>query len=244
MPDIAKTPSPNFDTRPQGQKIDMLVLHYTGMKSAQAALERLTDPSAKVSAHYVIDEQGAMTQLVDEQNRAWHTGVSHWAGQDRLNDCSIGIELVNPGHEFGYQPFPEAQMAALEELAAAIIARHNIPATRVLGHSDIAPERKQDPGELFDWKCLADKGIGYWLEPAPIKKRAARIIEGDQGQQVSALQTMLAIIGYGVEVNSHYDAQTMAAIAAFQRHFRPEKVDGIADHSTLDTLHRCIQGLE
>ena len=159
--------SPNFQPRPEGAIIDMLVIHYTGMPSAQAALDRLCDPAAEVSAHYLIDETGEVHALVDEENRAWHAGVSSWRGSAGVNSRSIGIELVNPGHEWGYRPFPAAQMAALADLAHGILARWPIPARNVVGHSDVAPRRKQDPGELFDWYWLAQRGIGLWPKPGP-----------------------------------------------------------------------------
>ena len=156
------SPSPNFDARKSDANVDMLVLHYTGMRDGHVALERLRDPATKVSAHYMIEEEGTVYALVDEELRAWHAGVSCWAGQRDINGCSIGIELVNPGHEFGYRPFPAKQRDALVALAEDIVRRHAIPAHRVLGHSDVAPARKQDPGELFDWAGLARVGIGLW----------------------------------------------------------------------------------
>ncbi len=159
---IVEQPSPNHDARAEGKPLDMLLLHYTGMESAAAALDRMCDPAAKVSAHYMIDEDGTVYRLVDEDRRAWHAGVAHWAGEDDINSRAIGIELVNPGHEFGYRAFPEPQMAALEALCLDILSRHDIPPDRVLGHSDVAPDRRQDPGDLFDWKRLAAKGIGLW----------------------------------------------------------------------------------
>ena len=207
---ILERPSPNHDARPDGQVVDMLVLHYTGMPTAEAALDRLTDSAAKVSAHYCIDEDGAVLRLVPEERRAWHAGVSFWRGHRDVNARSIGIELVNPGHEFGYRPFPEPQMAALVGLAGEILARHPIPARNVVGHSDVAPARKQDPGELFDWRRLAKAGIGLWPEPAD---GAPEEIPG-----------MLA--GYG------YAHQEPEVVAAFQRHFRPSRVDGLADEET------------
>lgn len=149
--------SPNFNERIGYAAPNMIVLHYTGMKTAKDALERLCDPAAEVSAHYVIDEDGTLYQLVDEEKRAWHAGVSKWDGETDINSASIGIELVNPGHEFGYRAFPAAQMEALAKLCKDIMTRHDIQT--VLGHSDIAPERKQDPGELFDWQWLADAGV-------------------------------------------------------------------------------------
>ncbi len=200
-------PSPNHGPRPDGAAIDMLVLHYTGMTSAAAALERLRDPAAKVSAHYLIDEDGAVLRLVDETRRAWHAGVARWRGQTDINDRSIGIELVNPGHEHGYRPFPEAQMAALTALSRGIVARHPIPARNVVGHGDIAPDRKQDPGELFDWRRLADAGVGLWPD--------AR--EGD----IDQIPAMLRRHGY--------DTAAGGALTAFQRHFRPTRCDGVGD---------------
>jgi N-acetylmuramoyl-L-alanine amidase len=200
--------SPNQDARPEGVNIDMLVLHYTGMRTAEAALARLCDPAAKVSAHYTIDRKGHVYAHVAEQYRAWHAGVSSWAGASDINSRSIGIELVNPGHEFGYEPFPQSQIAALTTLARGIIARHGIAPARVLGHSDVAPARKMDPGELFPWRHLADCGIGLW---------PARTRPGECPAEA------LARFGYDPE------APQTAVITAFQRHFRPEKLDGIWD---------------
>jgi N-acetylmuramoyl-L-alanine amidase len=212
--------SPNFDAR-GGTPVDMLVLHYTGMKSGDAALSRLCDPAAKVSAHYMIDEDGTVYALVPEEARAWHAGVSYWAGARDINACSIGIELVNPGHEFGYRAFPEAQIGALTKLAGAILTRHPIPAWRVLGHSDVAPMRKDDPGELFPWGRLAGQGIGLW----PSKG-------ADPGDaQVAAL---LVRFGYDPE------AALEKTLAAFQRHFRPARVDGMADAETRALLAGLI----
>ncbi|MSO75867.1 MAG: N-acetylmuramoyl-L-alanine amidase [Alphaproteobacteria bacterium] len=200
----------------------MLILHYTGMAGAEAALDRLRDPAARVSAHYVVDEDGQIYRLVAEAHRAWHAGRSMWAGRGNLNDISIGIELVNPGHEWGYRPFPKAQMAALEELARAILARWPIPPGRVLGHSDVAPLRKQDPGELFDWRRLAGAGIGRWPGAVGVPADLA----------VAEAQRLLAGIGFGVPSHGRLDAETMAVIAAFQRHFRPSRVDGALDGET------------
>ncbi len=203
----------------------MLVLHYTGMPSAAAALARLCDPAAKVSAHYLIDEDGSVVALVAEPERAWHAGVSCWQGRARLNDCSIGIELVNPGHEWGYRPFPEPQYAACIALCRAIVARWRIPPARVLGHSDIAPMRKEDPGELFDWPRLASAGIGLWPAPGAGAPRST-----------AALQADLARIGYDVPRAGRLDAKTRAAVAAFQRRYRPERVDRAPDQDTLARL--------
>ena len=222
--------SPNADDRPAGGAIDALILHYTGMPGAAAALARLRDPAAKVSAHYLIDEDGDVVQLVPEERRAWHAGVSSWAGRSHLNDCSIGIELVNPGHEWGYQSFTEAQYDACIALCRAILGRWPIPRRRVLGHSDVAPARKQDPGELFDWGRLAAAGIGLWPQPGPGDPRA-----------VNRLQTELAQFGYRVAPTGRLDAATRLVVTAFQRHFRPARVDGRPDRATLARLDGLLQ---
>jgi N-acetylmuramoyl-L-alanine amidase len=210
---IVQRSSSNHDGRPTEGAIDMLVLHNTGMPTAEEALARLCDPSAKVSAHYVIDEDGTVSALVAEGRRAWHAGLAYWAGQRDINACSIGIELVNPGHEFGYRAFPGAQMAALETLCLGILARHPIPPHRVLGHSDVAPARKEDPGELFDWSRLARAGIGLWPEPGRGEADLARF-------------------GYDV-------SDPELAATAFQRHWRPGKVDGVMD----DECRALLAGL-
>jgi N-acetylmuramoyl-L-alanine amidase len=222
--------SPNADDRPAGCAIDTLILHYTGMPSATAALDRLCDPAAKVSAHYLIDEDGAVVQLVPEERRAWHAGVSSWAGRPRLNDGSIGIELVNPGHEWGYRPFAEAQYDACIALCQGILARWAIPAHRVLAHSDVAPARKQDPGELFDWARLAAAGIGLWPTPS----------RGDP-RPVNRLQTELARFGYGLARSGRLDEATRLVVTAFQRHFRPARIDGHPDQATLARLDGLLQ---
>ncbi len=209
-------PSPNHDARPDGAPVDMLILHYTGMASGAAAIARLRDPEAKVSAHYVVEEDGRILRLVPEDRRAWHAGVSHWRGATGLNARSIGIEVVNPGHEHGYRPFPALQMAALCDLCLDILARHPIPPRHVLAHSDIAPDRKEDPGELFDWEGLARNGVGLW----PTAEGCAK---GDPA-------TLLAAIGYRT------DLPLPVLLRAFQRHWRPERVDGIADDATLARL--------
>lgn len=202
----------------------MLVLHYTGMETCDEARARLCDPEAAVSAHYLIDEDGTVERLVDEDKRAWHAGVSWWRGAMDVNGRSIGIELVNPGHEFGYRPFPDAQMEALIALSQSIVARHPIPPANVVGHSDVAPRRKTDPGELFDWKRLAEAGVGLWVDDAP---------------SVTASQTevtaMLAAYGYDV-------SDLEAAIQAFQRHFRPARIDAVADGQTAGLL-KALSGM-
>jgi len=206
-------PSPNHDER-DGAAIDMLVLHYTGMASGAAALARLVDPAAKVSAHYTIDEDGTVYAMVPEDRRAWHAGVSHWAGAANINSRSIGIELVNPGHEFGYHSFPEAQIAALTTLCHSILMRHPIPSWRVLAHSDVAPARKEDPGELFPWERLARAGIG--LFPLPQRGRG-------QGEGAMLAASDLPRFGYDPAVPPG------KLITAFQRHFRPKRLTGIWD---------------
>lgn len=215
---IIEAASPNFDVRPQAMPIDMLVMHYTGMESAAEALARLCDPQAAVSAHYLVDEDGAVYRLVPEQQQAWHAGASFWRGMTSINARSIGIELVNPGHAFGYRPFPEPQMAAVSALCRDIVQRHGILACNVVGHSDVAPRRKMDPGELFDWKRLAEAGIGLWPADSEIC-----IMDPD------VVAEMLAKVGYEM-------ADPIAALRAFQRHFRPERVTGRIDFGTARRL--------
>jgi N-acetylmuramoyl-L-alanine amidase len=211
---VVERPSPNFDVRPAGVPVDILVLHYTGMAGAAAALDRLCDPAAKVSAHYLIDEDGTVYALVPELKRAWHAGLAWWRGSRDINGRSIGIELVNPGHELGYRDFPGPQMDALADLARAILSRHPIPPRNVIGHSDVAPDRKLDPGERFDWRGLAGRGIGLW--PA-----AGGTPDGD---------VLHLLAEYG------YDTATRQVISAFQRHFRPRRIDGRPDAETLALL--------
>ncbi len=234
---IVPRPSPNQDAR--AAAIDMLVLHYTDMRSAEEALDRLTDPAAKVSAHYTIDEDGTVYAHVPESARAWHAGASSWKGAGDLNSRSIGIELVNPGHQWGYRPFPEAQIGALVALAREIVARHGIPRERVLGHSDIAPTRKQDPGELFPWARLAEAGLGLW----PDHPAHGRAVASHASQKtVRALQTDLARIGYGLDVTGLYDEQTRLVVTAFQRHFRATSVTGEADAETVGLIAALVEG--
>ncbi|SRR5579875_2857414 len=213
-------PSPNHDARPGA--VDMLILHYTGMPDRESALARLTDPAAKVSAHYLIDDGGMVMRLVPEERRAWHAGVSYWRGRTDINGASIGIELVNPGHEYGYRDFPPAQMAALAALVGDIVRRHAIPARHVLGHSDVAIGRKRDPGERFDWRWLARRGIGLWPDFAA----------GGEPGDIAALQRNLAAFGYRCPTTGELDEDTAAAIRAFQLHFRPQRIDGAADEET------------
>ncbi len=221
---IVECHSPNHDARPEGTRIDILVLHYTGMKTADEALARLTSPEAKVSAHYTIGRDGRVFAHVPEERRAWHAGVSYWAGERNVNARSIGIELVNPGHEFGYVPFADEQIGALIDLSRGILSRHPIPAQRVIGHSDVAPARKTDPGELFPWRVLSEYGIGIWPEQSLVP------LEEDVGGA-------LARFGYGV--NPEVDTPLETVIAAFQRHFRPTGVNGRWD----EECARALSGL-
>jgi len=240
---IEQHPSPNHGPRAPGRPIDILLLHYTGMALPERALGWLCEPASKVSSHYLVFEDGRIAQLVDEARRAWHAGKSAWAGETDINSRSIGIEIVNPGHQFGYRAFPEPQIDALTVLCRAILSRHPIPPERVLAHSDVAPDRKEDPGELFPWQRLHEAGIGHWVPPAPIATGPV-IQRGDRGDAVLTLQQRLRDYGYAIGEESEFGPWTEAVVAAFQRHFRPERVDGIADVSTVATLDRLIAALQ
>jgi N-acetylmuramoyl-L-alanine amidase len=233
-------PSPNYGERKDNRQPDMVVLHYTGMPSASAALEYLGAPSSQVSAHYVVCEDGKVIQMVQESRRAWHAGAALWAGETDINSCSIGIEIVNPGHDLGYPEFPKHQIAAVTALCRSIQTRHTIPPVRVLAHSDVAPTRKQDPGEKFPWRTLYDSGIGHWVKPTPITPNGEILTLGDRGEAVESMQTSLGEYGYGVSISGNYDSVMHEVVAAFQRHFRPERVDGITDTSTRQTLHDLL----
>jgi len=230
-------PSPNHDAR--DARIDILLLHYTGMQTAEEALGRLIDPEAKVSAHYLVYDDGRIDQLVPEARRAWHAGVSSWKGATDINARSIGIEIANPGHEYGYRDFPDAQIDAVIALCRDILARRTIRRERVLGHSDVAPARKNDPGERFPWARLAAAGVGLWLEPAPIVG-GRTLSANDRGGEVEQLQKQLARFGYDMKITRFYDDNTRSVVTAFQRHFRPARVDGLADPSTVETLRRLL----
>jgi N-acetylmuramoyl-L-alanine amidase len=241
MPSYPDAPSPNFDAR--RALPDMLVLHYTGMPTADEAVARLRDPEAKVSAHYVVDEDGSILRLVPEERRAWHAGRGAWMGETDVNGASIGIEIVNPGHEFGYRAFPDAQVAAVIALVADIRSRWSIPDARIIAHSDMAPERKQDPGELFPWKALAEAGHGLWFEPAAerIGALGAALSPGDAGLGVIVLRSGLHRLGYGLLPGGDYDEETRLTVEAFQRHWRPTRVDGVADGETRARLVGLLQ---
>ena len=242
---IIPRPSPNFDARTR--PIDLVVLHYTGMQDAEAALSRLTDPApvagrfpgpwrlpdvapdaplARVSSHYVVDEAGKIFGVVAEDNRAWHAGASSWEGEGDVNSRAIGVEIVNGGHDFGLPDFPDAQIEAVIALVGDILGRWSLKPARVVAHSDIAPDRKLDPGEKFPWKRLAAAGVSIWPHPVAVHDE----------DPVTALQERLARFGYGVSASGTIDAATKAALIAFQRRFRPSRIDGAPDKETLELL--------
>ena len=235
-------PSPNFDERKDGCLPDMILLHYTGMQTGDAALQRLTAAASKVSSHYVVFEDGRIIECVPEEKRAWHAGESSWAGETDINSRSIGIEVVNGGHEFGYTDFPLRQVAAVISLCKSIITRRGpISADRILAHSDVAPARKQDPGEKFPWGLLSESGIGHWVRAAPLDLEGTGLRPGDRNDSVTRLQRTLRSYGYGLAETGIYDDATREVVTAFQRHFRQARVDGIADPSTLLTLRALIE---
>ena len=235
---IRELPSPNHDERPPGTPIDILMLHYTGMRSAAEAIERLRDPAARVSSHYVVDEDGTVLRLVAEDRRAWHAGVSFWRGHTGLNDRSIGIEIVNPGHEWGYRDFPVLQMASVCDLCLSILSRWPVPARNVVAHSDVAPDRKQDPGEKFDWKGLADNGVGLWPEGV------ADLGTGGVVRDAAGLRPVrvaLAAVGYQVAPEGGLDPALAGVLRAFQRHWRAEAITGQADAGTRARLRAVAE---
>lgn len=232
-------PSPNHGERRGVERPDSIILHYTGMPTGESALQWLCNPVSDVSCHYFVWEDGHVLQLVPESRRAWHAGRGHWAGATDLNSHSVGIEIVNPGHEGELPGFPDAQIEAVIRLCRDICERHSIRPQRVLAHSDIAPSRKRDPGEKFPWDVLHRGGVGHWVEPAPIG--SGRFFgPGDEGQPVQALQAMFGMYGYGIAITGVYDEATEHVVRAFQRHFRQERVDGVADASTITTLRNLI----
>jgi len=235
-------PSANYGDRAKDRIPDMIVLHYTGMPDVEGAMARLCTAGTDVSAHYIVLEDGRIVQCVPEAKRAWHAGASSWAGEEDINSCSIGVEIVNRGHDWGYPEFPLRQTAAVIALCRGIMLRRNLPSHRVLGHSDVAPARKKDPGEKFPWHSLANSGVGHWVYPAPIV-RGETLKLGAAGDDVRSMQDALKRYGYGIEVNGKYDGPTMEVVTAFQRHFRPARVDGVADHSTLTTLQSLLASL-
>jgi N-acetylmuramoyl-L-alanine amidase len=235
-------PSMNHGDRNNGRLADMILLHYTGMPDVEGAIAQLCTPGTDVSAHYIVLEDGRIVQSVPEAKRAWHAGVSSWAGEDDINSCSIGVEIINRGHDWGYPDFPSRQIAAVIALCRGIMLRRKIAAHRVLAHSDVAPARKKDPGEKFPWHLLANSGVGHWVQPAPIV-RGETLKLGSISDDVAGLQAALAKYGYNVPITGKFDGPTMEVVTAFQRHFRPARVDGIADHSTVSTLHALLTSL-
>lgn len=239
-------PSPNHGERRDGPPT-MLILHYTGMESAAAALQRLANPISEVSAHYVVLEDGRVIQMVPELRRAWHAGAGTWGrattGIERdINSRSIGIEIVNGGHVGGLPPYPPEQIDAVIALSQDLVTRWNIAPWHVLGHSDVAPERKEDPGEHFPWHRLAAAGIGHHVPASPIRD-GRFFAEGDTGQPIEALQAMFALYGYDIPVTGVFDRRTQAVVTAFQRRFRQARVDGVADASTITTLRDLLAAL-
>ncbi|MEJ0095289.1 MAG: N-acetylmuramoyl-L-alanine amidase [Methylocella sp.] len=232
-------PSPNHGERKGGRVPNSLILHYTGLTSGEAAVQLLCDPVAEVSSHYLVLEDGSLLQLVPESRRAWHAGRGVWAGESDMNDVSIGIEVAHPGHKGGSPPYPSAQIATVIALCQDILSRHAIPPQRVLGHSDIAPYRKIDPGEFFPWSYLAKAGVGHYVAPCAIGD-SPRLEQGAQGSEVEELQAALISYGYDLDVTGLFDAKTETIVRAFQRHFRPALVDGVADFSTITTLRKLI----
>ena len=245
IPDYAGArvdPSPNHGERVGLDAPDMIILHYTGMPDHGQALSWLKNIESQVSSHYFVWPDGRIVQMVPETRRAWHAGKSLWAGESDINSRSIGIEIANAGHPGGLPAYPEEQVSAVIGLCRDLIERWRIAPERVLGHSDVAPRRKVDPGENFPWDRLHREGIGHWVEPGPI--RSGRYFQrGEAGQPIEALQGMLALYGYGVDITGDFCDRTEGVVEAFQRHFRPERVDGIADMSTIDTLHRLLAAL-
>lgn len=227
----------NEEPRRNGRSVDMLLLHYTGTVSAAVARDLLVSAESGVSCHYLIDEQGIITQMVGEEMRAWHAGVSTWQGETDTNSRSIGIEIQNPGHALGYCDFPAPQMQAVVALCRDILSRHAIPARNVLAHSDVAPGRKIDPGERFGWALLAEAGVGHWVPPAgPLHTPLAPV-------DLSAFQALLQSYGYGLSVTGVLDEQTRKVTDAFQRHFRQSLVNGVPDVGCLLTAEQLVQAL-
>lgn len=232
-------PSPCHEPRRGCSGPDMLLLHYTGMTSCARAIDWLSRPEARVSCHYVIDTDGRITQMVAEDRRAWHAGLSVWGGETDINSRSIGFEIHNPGHDHGYPDFPDAQMSAVVELAADVVRRWSIQPERVLAHSDVAPLRKNDPGEKFDWRRLAEARVAHWVQPAPISDDELLCTSAFDAMLQHA-QRLLECYGYGIKPTGELDHLTEKVIAAFQRHFRPARVDGKLDRSTLLTIERVV----
>ncbi len=237
--------SPNHGARRGCVRPDMILLHYTGMADARAVERWLANPEARVSAHYLVDDAGAVTQMVSESHRAWHAGAGEWAGERDINSVSIGIEIHNWGHDApdGLPAYPRAQMEAVAALCRDTAARWSVPRERVLAHSDVAPERKRDPGEHFDWQWLAQQGVGLWVPPVPVGDDDGWEI-GASSPEIAEFKAKLARVGYGVTPGPALDARCEAVITAFQRRHRPARVNGRADFSTRATLDRLVAALD
>jgi N-acetylmuramoyl-L-alanine amidase len=229
IPTILQTSSPNFNARANGKSINLIILHYTGMPEADAARARLCDPTSQVSAHYIIERDGKIWQLVAESERAWHSGVSYWQNETDINSTSIGIELVNRGHQFGYQTFPPVQITSCVSLVQNIMQRHAIAPWGVLAHSDVAPQRKEDPGELFPWQDCAPHGVGFWPQAIPSAIQ--------DPMPLAEIRTMLRAIGYECPLEGEYDLPLRRVLLAFQRHWLPHHLSGLADAPTSTMLH-------
>lgn len=237
-------PAINFGERAANLKLDILLLHYTGMESGDAALDWLCLEESGVSCHYFVHEDGRIVQLVPENKRAWHAGKSCWQDEVDTNSRSIGIEIANPGHSGEYPEFPSVQIEAAIELCNDILKRNpDIQPHKVLAHSDVAPGRKHDPGEKFPWALLYEKGIGHWAIPTENLK-GEFLQMGDNGESVAALQAMLALYGYCIEISGFFDQITHDCVFAFQQHFRQKLVDGVADGETIATLNELIYKLD
>ncbi len=236
-------PSPNFGDR-EGAEVSILVVHYTAMSSVESTIKRFSDTSSQVSAHYVISRNGEIFQMVDEDKRAWHAGVAFWRGIQNVNSYSIGIELDHDGIDAigHFIPYATPQLQSLKLLAADIIQRHQIPMQNIVGHSDVAPMRKQDPGNTFPWKDFADEGIGFWPKQVPTKTYKS-LKSGDKGDEVRDLQMALGKYGYGITVDGDFGIQTEAVIIGFQRHFCADNVDGIAGNQTRNMLDAVLKSV-
>lgn len=232
-------PSPNVNERPTGVKPSMLVMHYTDMETGEAAFNHLMKPEAQVSAHYLVHESGEIVQMVKDEARAWHAGVSHWLGLDNLNDHSIGIEVVNTGHSLGYTPFPKPQIDAVLTLSKHLVKTHHIKPTHVVAHSDIAPARKKDPGELFPWEKFAHAGVGMWHDVEITSESPIRFKPEDASDAVGSFQKQLHMLGYLQTISGVMDAQTQHNVVAFKRHFIREDLSSnvtLQDVCVLESL--------
>jgi len=239
MKNISFQKSPNFNQRPQDAEIDMILVHYTGMRSEGESITRLLDPNSKVSTHYFICESGKVIQMIDDELRAWHAGLSEWRGQKNVNDFSIGIELSNPGHEYGYRDFTKSQIDSFIDLTTDLKEKYNIQNHRILGHSDVSPDRKMDPGEKFDWEFLASHQIGLWLKEREKKSELVNEFKDDDGSitlPIRTAQVNLKEIGYSVNVNGKFDEITKKVVIAFQRHFCPKNLSGTLDRETFSLI--------